>query len=101
MNGPSSFKLCMWGKIRLEDDGNITHLQKYSPLGYLITWPFGFHFWFFWRKQLQRTYDDHGVTKTEWVAGTEQGIYFRTPGYRYDKDYGMIWTWGYIGSRWD
>ena len=36
-----------------------------------------------------------------WKPGTEQGIYFRTPGWRWDTDLGMIRTNGYAGLRWD
>lgn len=71
----------------------ITHLQKYSHFGFMVTWPFCFHFWLFWR--LQAREEGH------WVPGSEQGIYFRTPGYRWDIDLGMKWTWGYIGGHWD
>lgn len=108
MKGPAAFKLCIVGKVRLEEDGNITHLQKYSPLGYLITWPFCFHVWFFWRKQayaydqiplMGKMVDVPGTG--HWIPGTEQGIYFRTPGWRYDVELGMIWTNGYVGGHWD
>jgi len=75
----------------------VTHLQKYSRCGCLLTWPFGFHVWFLWKRQ-----DSYVVNGEEhWFPGTEQGIYMRTPGYRYDKDLGMKWTWGYVGTHWD
>lgn len=70
------------------------HLQKYSRCGFMMTWPFCFHIWFFWKKQ--EGDDVHG-----WVPGTEQGIYMRTPGYRWDTEQGMKWTWGYVGGNWD
>lgn len=72
----------------------LTHLQKYSYFGFMITWPFCFHFWLFYKKQET---DRYGT----WIPGSEQGIYFRTPGYRWDADLGMIWTWGYFGGHWD
>lgn len=84
------------GPIRVEVDNNriiLTHLQKYSHFGFLFTWPFCFHFWLFW--QLQQG------TEGNWKEGTEQGVYFRTPGYRWDSDLGMKWTWGYFGLHWD
>lgn len=71
----------------------LTHLQKFSYFGIMITWPFCFHFWLFWKKQ--------AMDKNGWLPGTEQGIYFRTPGYRWDADLGMKWTWGYVGGHWD
>lgn len=60
----------------------------------MITWPFCVHVWFFWKKQEQ---DEQG----NWKPGTEQGIYARTPGWRWDIDLGMKWTWGYLGGHWD
>jgi hypothetical protein len=85
------------GPIRTEikDQREIlTHLQKYSHFGFMITWPFCFHFWLFWNLQ-------YGDDFNGWYPGTEQGIYFRTPGFRWDADLGMKWTWGYIGGHWD
>ena len=72
----------------------LTHLQKYSHFGFMLTWPFCLHFWWMW--DLQEGSEDEG-----WKPGTEQGIYFRTPGYRFDSDLGMKWTWGYLGLHWD
>lgn len=72
----------------------LTHLQKYSRFGFMLTWPFCFHFWFFWK--LQEGDDTYG-----WKPASEQGIYFRTPGWRWDKDLGMIPTRGYFGLHWD
>lgn len=85
------------GPIRVEDSNGrtiLTHLQKYSHFGFMVTDPFCFHFWLFWRLQT-----DSG--RNGWVPGTEQGIYFRTPGWRWDADLGMKWTWGYIGGHLD
>ncbi len=76
------------------DDFAITHLQKKSKFGFLITWPFCFHIWFTFKEQQM---DDHD----EWLPGTEKVAYARTPGYRKDIAYGMKWTWGYIGLHWD
>lgn len=84
------------GPVRVEyTDGCraiLPHLQKHSHFGFMVTWPFCFHFWLFWKLQ---EFD------TNWRPGTEQGIYFRTPGYRWDAELGMKWTWGYIGLHWD
>lgn len=72
----------------------VTHLQKYSKFGFLLTWPFCFHIWYTFKFQE----GDDGVG---WKPGTEKVLYARTPGYRKDTDYGMKWTWGYIGLHWD
>lgn len=90
---PKAYLSVIVGMPRL-DFGVLTHLQKYSPFGLMLTWPFCFHFWLFWKKQ---QFDGGG----NWLPGTEQGIYFRTPGWRWDADLGMIWTWGYFGLHWD
>jgi len=84
------------GPVRIENNGILTHLQKYSHFGLMLTWPFCFHFWLFWKLQEQNYHN-----LNPWIPGTEQGIYFRTPGYRYDCDLGYKWTWGYIGGHWD
>lgn len=84
------------GPIRVEKSGDrtiLTHLQKYSHFGFMLTWPFCFHFWLMWRLQKG--------TEGNWEPGTEQGIYFRTPGYRWDADLGMKFTRGYLGSHLD
>ena len=96
---PTSVFSLIAGPVRAEQslDGTrtvLTHLQKFSKWGFMLHWPFGFHFWFWFRKQQQ---DAQGG----WLPGTERGIYFRTPGYRWDLDLGMIWTWGYFGFHWD
>jgi hypothetical protein len=103
MNGPIFFFLFMIGQVRLESNGAMTHLQKYSPAGIYITYPFCFHAWVFWRKQTFLNGEPNGGYEHwyGWVPGTEQGIYFRTPGFRYDTDLGMKWTWGYLGTHWD
>jgi len=71
-----------------------THLQKRSRMGIYLSWPICFHFWLMWRKQKT---DSNG----NWLPGTEQGIYTRTPGYRWDIEEGMKFTRGYGGLRWD
>jgi len=99
---PSSVFSFITGPIRVEASVDpvtykirtiLTHLQKFSRFGFMLTKPFGFHFWLFWKLQ---NYKD-----STWVPGSEQGIYFWLPGYRWDADLGMIWTWGYFGLRWD
>jgi hypothetical protein len=97
MRVPIILLACILGPVRVEYDQNqvvISHLQKYSRCGFLITYPFCVHFWLFWRKQQQ---DINGG----WIPGTEQGIYMRTPGWRYTAGEGMTWTNGYIGGVWD
>jgi hypothetical protein len=99
MRTPSFILSVIIGPVRTEIDpvnGNevLTHLQKYSRCGFLVTWPFCFHIWYFWRKQTTLNFE-------VFVPGTEQGIYARTPGFRYDRELGMKWTWGYAGGRWD
>jgi hypothetical protein len=85
------------GPIRVEQSEGrniLTHLQKFSHFGFMLTWPLCFHFWLFWR--LQRTDGPYGF-----VAGSEQGIYFRMPGWRWDIEEGMRPTKGYFGLHWD
>ncbi len=96
MKYPTAVLSFITGPIRTEVGANgqeiLTHLQKHSHFGFMITWPFCFHFWLFWKLQDW----DEG-----WVPGSEQGIYFRTPGYRWDADLGMKFTRGYFGLHWD
>lgn len=97
MEYPSAIFGFISGPIRVEiSEGRtiLTHLQKYSRFGFLLTWPFCFHFWIMWKLQ-------QGNDPANWQPGTEQGIYFRTPGYRWDSELGMKWTWGYCGLHWD
>ena len=82
------------GPVRTEDNGILTHLQKYSQFGFLFTLPFCFHIWYFWQRQV-------GSDQIGWMPGSESGIYCRTPGWRYDTELGYKWTWGYIGGHWD
>ncbi len=46
---------------------------------------------------------EEAVTSTylKWIPGTEDGIYLRGPGWRWDFDLGMIWGAGYGGGNWD
>lgn len=99
---PSAVFSFITGPVRTEEkDGRIilTHLQKFSPFGFLVTWPFCFHFWVFWK--LQEMTDEGAHHAEKWKPGTEKGIYGRTPGYRWDQDLGLKWTWGYLGGHWD
>lgn len=85
------------GSPRIESSSRgeiLTHLQKYSRAGIIITKPFGFHIWIMIKKQ-------EGNDIIGWKPGTEIGLYARTPGYRWDADLGMIKTKGYIGLHWD
>ncbi len=93
---PKAVLSLITGPVRVEfKDGEtiLTHLQKHSHFGFMVTWPFCFHFWFMWRLQRQGF--------GEWIPGTEQGIYFRTPGWRWDAELGMKFTRGYFGLHWD
>lgn len=98
--GPHEENGKLWG---------ITHLQKYSPKGWLKVDPDCFHWWYFWRLQQQ---DANG----NWIPGTEKGIYFRksrvlfqTSCWRWDVAGTMIdgvlrhWirSGGYLGGHWD
>ncbi len=100
---PKAVLSLITGPIRTEiaDNGQtiLTHLQKYSHFGFMVTWPFCFHFWIMWR--LQEYINQLDSCGVRWLPGTEQGIYFRTPGFRWDRDLGMIWTWGYFGLHLD
>jgi hypothetical protein len=94
---PSVVLSLITGPIRVEKSGErtiLTHLQKYSHYGFMVTWPFCFHFWLFWDLQI-------GDDRLGWKPGTEEGFYFRTPGWRWDADLGMKWTWGFFGLNWD
>ena len=94
---PSAVLSFITGPIRVEKSGSrtiLTHIQKYSHFGFMVTWPWCLHFWIFWR--LQKGNDNQG-----WEPGTEQGIYMRTPGKRWDAEEGMRFTKGYAGLRWD
>ncbi len=110
MRYPTAVLSFITGPVRTElsPEGRVilTHLQKYSRFGFMLTWPFCFHFWIFWKLQDRRPYviTDKLIADVEmrWVPGTEQGIYFRTPGWRWDAELGMKWTWGYFPSgHWD
>lgn len=90
----------IWGTPRLSE-GVLSHLQKFSPFGFMMTWPFCFHVWIFWKMQEYYIENQYGQPVTIFKPGTEKGFYFRTPGYRWDRDLGMKWTWGYFGMHWD
>lgn len=103
MRTPVTLLACIIGEPRLDFDSVsrkavLTHIQKYSWAGFLLTWPFCFHAWLFWKKQEYTENPDLGWS---WKPGTERGIYTRTPGWRYDADLGMTPTKGYFGLRWD
>ena len=93
---PSAVFSFITGPVRVEQSNGRTilnHQQRYSHFGWMFTWPFCFHFWIFWKLQ-------EGI-EGNWKPGTEQGIYFRTPGWRWDFELGMKWTCGYFGLHWD
>ena len=101
MKYPVAVLSLITGPVRVEyahnGDGRniITHLQKHSYFGFMLTWPFCFHFWLGWRLQ-------EGSDEVGWKPGTEGVFYFRTPGWRYDAELGYKWTNGYFPSgHWD
>ncbi len=94
------------GRVRTElDNGHsiITHLQKYSHF-FVVFHQTGFiptlHVGIMWRLQEENT-NPESLDPRQWIPGTEQGIYFRTPGLRWDSELGMKWTWGYFGLHLD
>lgn len=75
----------------------IPHLQKKARWGIFLYWPFGLNVWAFWKMQ-----KNDEPTGGGYVPNSEEGIYFRLPGYRWDKDLGMITTGGRVpGGHWD
>lgn len=83
------------------DEWAVTHLQKKSKFGFLITWPFCLHFYYTFKFQ-ERKIGNDGVTEL-WVPRTEQVLYWRFGKWRWDAgDSKFIgpWTW-YLGLRWD
>lgn len=77
----------------------VSHIQKKSLFGFLLTWPFDFHFYISFKKQTSYE-DNEGVT--QWVPGSEKVFYVRSPGFRWEAGSGnYILTKGYIGLHWD
>lgn len=73
-------KLCI---EPFEKDGKtwcVSHLQKKAKSFSLLYDPFIYHWGKFWH--LQETYVDASGA-TIWKPGTERGIYWRTPGWRW------------------
>jgi hypothetical protein len=83
----------------------ISHIQKKAKFFSLRFEPYSYHYGRFWH--LQETYVDmNGVTIFK--PGTEKGIYWRTPGFRWQqpdkKSNGTpwIWSWGrFVGTHLD
>jgi hypothetical protein len=87
------------GKLTIppfEQDGKtwcVSHLQKKATFFSLRYDPFIFHWGKFWTPQKQ-------TAEGLWLPGSEQGIYWRTPGWRWQmpdaKSEGTpwIWSWG-------
>ena len=93
------------GNLRIppfEMDGKmwcVSHIQKKAKYFSLTFDPFIYHFGKFWH--LQETFiDGNGVEI--YKPGTEQGIYFRTPGWRWQRPdqrsnwTPWIWSWGRV-----
>jgi len=78
-----------------------THLQKKMRFGiFMTTGPnsWGFHFWFHWHMQ---EFPDP-ADPDKYIPNSEDGIYFRLPGHRWDLEEGMIKTGGRVpGAHWD
>ncbi len=76
----------------------VSHIQKKSHSFTLEFSPFSYHWGRFWHLQEQ---DQQGT----WLPGTEKGIYWRTPGWRWDSDPALKAPWvfskGYAGSHLD
>lgn len=87
-----------------EQDGKtwfVSHLQKKAKFFTLLYDPFIYHFGTFWKLQQQ---DAEGT----WKPGTEQGIYWRTPGWRWQRPDAVsemtpwVFSWGrFIGTHLD
>ena len=77
---------------------SVTHLQKKASYFSLLFSPFIYHWGRFWHLQEQ---DAQG----NWFPGTERGLYWRTPGWRWDSDpnLGSPWVFskGYVGGHLD
>ena len=76
----------------------LTHLQKKMKWGVFMTTgrkSWGLHFWYHWH--MQEFQDENAYT-----PNSEQGIYLRFPGHRWDLELGMIKTGGRApGAHWD
>lgn len=75
---------------------SITHLQKKSKWGFLLMWPFCFHFWYTFKYQEQ--------VGDAWIPGSEKVFYTRSPGWRFDfAQMKYIITKGYLNFslHWD
>lgn len=80
---PSSYGEMWFQNARpfVHSDGKtyaISHLQKKATYFSLLYDPFIYHWGKFWHLQEQRQ-------DGSWIPGTERGIYWRTPGWRWQK----------------
>lgn len=99
---PRYEKRFLWGLIRYVDRGRPygpTHLQYYSPFGFLLTWPICLHVWYQFKGQ-DKYIDDNGIEMTK--PGTEKVFYWRC-GARWDAKDGFYETpsWYGPGLHWD
>lgn len=75
-----------------------SHLQYSSPWGFLITWPFCFHFWIQFKKQETKINENGDEVR---VPGTEKVLYMRA-GARWDANMeGYIAPSFYAGLHFD
>jgi hypothetical protein len=122
---PLGWEVIRWGNLMYRDGAfriknlgpfvmngklwGVTHLQKYSPCGYLKVEPDCYHRWHFWRPQAMDA-------NLNWIPGSEQGIYlrksrklFQLKCWRWDVAGtlidGVLRHWirsgGYFGGHWD
>jgi len=78
-----------------ERDGKtwfVTHLQKKASYFSLLYSPFIYHYGRFWKTQ-QKDAEGH------WIPNSEQGIYWRSPGWRFDLDPKLESPWILSGGR--
>lgn len=72
----------------------VTHLQKKATFFSLLYDPFIYHFGTFWKTQEYLQNPDGGWG---WKSNSERGIYWRTPGWRWqvpdEKSNGTTWIW--------
>lgn len=78
----------------------LTHLQRKCRWGIFFSpWQFQLHLWFHWHLQETKLSDGDVIVR---VPNSEDGIYARFPGWRWDLEEGMIPTGGRApGAHWD
>ena len=92
------------GILRIEPfkmDGKVfavCHQQKKATYFSLLYEPFIYHWGKFWHLQEKNS-------NGQWIAGSEKGLYIRTPGWRWDIDPHLEKPWvfskGFVGGHLD